>query len=119
MLCMDGLIVKEKSANEYENNNQLKNLLKGRAGFEIYHKDEFYKSKHLYCSLEERKQWMDTLVEYSKSSFQDRYELREKIGVGRFSAVYKGFKKTDKNEKNNTEYAIKVMLKKELSEEEI
>lgn len=54
MICLDGLIVKENDANEFENNNELKKKMQGYAGFEIAHKDDYYKSKFLYCRLEER-----------------------------------------------------------------
>ena len=48
-----------------------------------------------------------------RAEITDHYELKDKIGEGRFSNVYKGI-----NKKDNLEYAVKVIEKFKLSREE-
>jgi len=74
----------------------------------VYHTKSYYLD-----SLTERKKWLDCLVPYSRASVHDIYSIMEKIGTGRFSVVYRGIEKATK-----TEWAIKVIEKFKLKEEE-
>lgn len=72
-------------------------------GIEIYHRDSIYSSKKIYFKNEKRLlEWMELLKFYRGESVQQRYEIGEKIGTGKFSVVYRC-----RNIPENREYAIK------------
>ncbi|KRX08460.1 Protein kinase-like domain [Pseudocohnilembus persalinus] len=121
VISLQCLLIKEKSANEHDTNTPIGKKLQGLAGFEITHKDEYYKSKHFYCSLEERTKWMQFLKEYTNQNFRDLYVLKEQVGKGRFSTVYRGYRKNAKSSigEPNEQYAIKIIKKAELTPEEM
>ena len=82
-------------------------------GIEISHRDIFYDRKKFFFLNEGIQQnWMEHLKYYRGSSVSQLFDMGEKIGIGKFSVVYRCREKS-----TCEEYAIKVMESFKLNEE--
>lgn len=78
IICLEGLAVRRI----YDMENGF--------GIEISHRDGIYVEKKIYFKNEGLLlEWMELLKFYKGDSVQQRYEIGEKIGTGKFSVVYK------------------------------
>jgi len=84
-------------------------------GFEITHQFGGFRAVCFWClSEEERKEWVQKLVQSAKArKIEEYYEFKDKIGTGRFSDVYVGLEIS-----SQLQWAIKVVEKKRLNEQE-
>lgn len=84
-------------------------------GLEITHQFGGFKEVSMwYASEEERNDWLQKLVQGAKTrKVEEYYEFKEKIGTGKFSDVYSALEMS-----TNLEWAIKVVEKKRLNEQE-
>ena len=88
---------------------------KCRWGLEIILNEEFHKSRFLYAaSSSQRQQWMEAIRYHANvHSIEDYYDIREELGVGRFSSVRIGVSK-----QSGKQYAIKIIDKSDIDERE-
>lgn len=85
------------------------------AGFEITHMFEGFRKVTFWCqSVDDRSEWVSRLrITAKMRKVSEYYEFVELIGTGKFSEVYKGVEVA-----TNFYWAIKVIEKKKLSEQE-
>jgi hypothetical protein len=101
VICLEGLIVKRI----YESENGF--------GFSITHRDDFYHEKKVFLKNEGLLlEWMELLRFYNGESIQQKYEVEEKIGTGKFSVVYRCKRSADQRE-----YALKEIATYKLDNE--
>jgi serine/threonine protein kinase len=78
VICLEGLTVLRK----YESSNGF--------AISISHRDGIYEEKKVYFKNEKLLlDWMELLKFYKGASVHELYEIREKIGTGKFSLVYR------------------------------
>ena len=84
-------------------------------GLEITHQFGGFKEVSMWCGNEqERNDWVGKLVQVAKTrKVEEYYEFKEKIGTGKFSDVY-----TAVELNTNLQWAVKVVEKKRLNEQE-
>jgi len=84
-------------------------------GLEVTHQFGGFKEVTMWCSSEEeRNDWLQKLVQAAKTrKVEEYYEFKEKIGTGKFSDVYTAVEMS-----TNLQWAIKVVEKKRLNEQE-
>lgn len=59
-------------------------------GIEISHREGVYRShKFFFLNQDLQKRWMENLKYYKGSSISQMFEMGEKIGIGKFSVVYR------------------------------
>jgi hypothetical protein len=91
VVCLEGLAVKRIFEVE------------GGFGIEVSHRDGIYHEKKFFFKNEEvLVEWMELLKFYKGDSVQNRYDIGEKIGTGKFSLVYQCVSVDD-----HQEYALK------------
>ena len=107
VLFLEGCFV--EPVNHEERNRQC------RYGIEIILSEEAHKSRFLYASSSaQRQQWMDAIRYHANvHSVEDYYDIREELGVGRFSSVRMGVSK-----QSGKQYAIKIIDKANIDEKE-
>lgn len=72
-------------------------------GIEVSHREGEYKDKQVFFKNEEvLLEWLELMKFFKGESLQNRYDIGEKIGTGKFSVVYKCVSYEDKEE-----YALK------------
>lgn len=77
LICLEGL-----AANPFFDNS------KGH-GVELVHRDGIYPPKRIYLQTEAmQKGWMEVLKFYKGRTINQMYDIKEQIGMGRFSVVY-------------------------------
>ena len=84
-------------------------------GLEITHQFGGFKEVTMWCgSEEERNEWRHRLVQAAKTrKVEEYYEFKEKRGTGKFSDVFMAVELS-----SNLQWAVKVVDKKRLSEQE-
>lgn len=84
-------------------------------GLEISHQFGGFREVTMGCgSEEEREEWRQRLVQAAKTrKVEEYYEFKEKLGTGKFSEVYMAVEMS-----SNLQWAVKVVEKKRLSEQE-
>ena len=107
VLFLEGCFV--EAVNHEERNSKCK------YGIEIIMNEEAHKSRFLYAhSSHERQQWMEAIRYHSNvHNIADYYDIREELGVGRFSSVRMGVSK-----QSGKQYAIKIIDKSDIDEKE-
>ena len=88
---------------------------KCRYGLEIILNEEQHKSRFLYCaSAAQRQQWMEAIRYHANvHSVEEYYDIREELGVGRFSSVRMAISK-----QSGKQYACKIIDKSDIDEKE-
>ena len=86
-----------------------------RHGFAISHQFENFQQISFWCDTkEERDDWVQRLSQAARSSkLEDFYTLRERLGSGRFSDVYKAIERS-----SGFEWAVKIVEKTRLTDSE-
>ena len=107
VLFLEGCFV--EAVNHEDRNSKCK------YGIEIIMNEEAHKSRFLYAhSSHERQQWMEAIRYHSNvHNIGDYYDIREELGVGRFSSVRMGVSK-----QSGKQYAIKIIDKSDIDEKE-
>ena len=84
-------------------------------GMEIIIREEAHKSRFLYASSsQQRQQWMEAIRYHANvHSVEDYYDIKEELGVGRFSSVCMAVSK-----QSGKQYAIKIIDKGDIDEKE-
>jgi serine/threonine protein kinase/Ca2+-binding EF-hand superfamily protein len=87
----------------------------GRHGFAISHQFEGFEEVTFWCaSKEDSHDWAAKILRSAKTrNIEDLYELKDRLGTGKFSDVHLGVELT-----TNLHWAIKVVEKKKLNEQE-
>ena len=81
-------------------------------GFEISHRDKIYRPKKYYINnYKEFNEWLECFKNFDRSDPFQFYDLREKIGTGGFSVVYRAH-----DIKTKEEFAMKIIQKYKLTE---
>jgi serine/threonine protein kinase len=86
-----------------------------RHGFAISHQFEKFQQVSFWCDTkEERDEWVQRLSQSARSSkLEDFYNIRERLGSGRFSDVYKAVEIS-----SGFEWAVKIVEKTRLADSE-
>ena len=79
--------------------------VKNSSGFEIKHRDGIYPERQLlFASKAYQEEWLECLTSFKGESIQEKYNFIEKIGMGKFSIVYRAVAN-----KTKEEVAVKVI----------
>lgn len=101
VICLEGLAVTAV---------EVKDLF----GFEIRHRDGIYPERQLlFPTKAQQEEWLESLASFKGESIQEKYNFIEKIGMGKFSIVYRAVRNH-----TNEEVAIKVIEVYKLTPEE-
>ena len=87
----------------------------GKHGFSISHQYEGFQEVSFWCSTkEECQEWAAKILKSAKTrNIEELYELKDRLGTGKFSDVYLGIELA-----TSLHWAIKVVEKKKLNEQE-
>lgn len=87
----------------------------GKHGFAISHQYEGLEEVSFWCSTkEDRQDWVTKLQQASKTrNIEELYDIKDRLGTGKFSDVHLGIELA-----NSLHWAIKVVEKKKLNDQE-